>query len=116
VLASRFRHELSALVADLPDTDTGRGLAGTDDSTRRPTGSGSRALAIHAAVVVVVSAILVARWATGAVPPGPDGPWPGSGGEAAAATSGLAYFWPMFPMFWLLLSLGVHFLPRARRG
>ena len=110
VLASRFRHELSNLVADLPsprapaDSAMPVSNGGPDPGDERARGPGSRgrghahsdptgrwALGIHAAVVAVISMIMVARW----------------------AISGVPYFWPMFPMFWLLLSLVVHSRRRA---
>ncbi len=124
VFGSRFRHELSTLLVDLPDTEPhGSGavaldadapstLGGSGRPARGPNWRGSRALAIHAVIVVVLSAFLVARWATGAAPPGPAEVASG----APDGASGMAYFWPMFPMFWLFLSLGVHILRRTRRG
>lgn len=114
VLASRFRHELTTLVADLPDPATAHtavsaaasvSAAGEDPQVRAdgrglrrrgPTRTGSNgrwALGIHAAVVVLISLLMIARW----------------------AISGVPYFWPMFPMFWLLLSLVLHTRRRASR-
>lgn len=45
-----------------------------------------RALRVHAAIVVALSILLVVRW----------------------AASGVPYFWPVAPLFWLTLSLLVH--------
>ena len=94
VYASAFRHELTALVADLPAE-----VAARPDPTPEPRRAenddrrGNRALAVHGVVVVVLAAILLTRW----------------------ATSDVTYFWPMFPLFWLGLSLLVHARRRNSR-
>jgi hypothetical protein len=115
VFASRFRHELSSLVSDLPVPGADAQVPGADAQVPGAGAGGrawwaSRALAAHAALVLVLSVLLVVRWASGASP----GPPAGSG--AGPAGSGLPYFWPMFPMFWLYLSLGAHALWRWRRA
>ncbi|WP_020579423.1 DUF1707 SHOCT-like domain-containing protein [Actinopolymorpha alba] len=104
VYASRFRHDLDPLVADLPaDQGVPERLA-PDAASRvdapspatpaRPAAfpTNNRALAIHAVVVTLLSVMLVERW----------------------VISGVPYFWPMFPMFWLGLSLFVHAILRRR--
>lgn len=88
VYASRFRHELAELVADLPRAEPAVpvGRAATTGTNGPGEDLGQRALLIHAAVVAVISALLIGRW----------------------AASDVAYFWPIFPMFWLAMSLVVH--------
>jgi Domain of unknown function (DUF1707) len=73
VYATRYRHELAELTRDLPQQRPAL--------RRMP----ARPLRIHAAVVVLVSALLVTSW----------------------VASGAVFFWPLFPMMWLTLSLVV---------
>jgi hypothetical protein len=88
VFASKYRHELVTFVADLPSEElmrpSGRGVtqpdrAGEDAAERRA----NVAVAIHAAIVVVISVVLISSWAQG----------------------DRSFFWPAFPMFWLFVSL-----------
>ena len=51
-------------------------------------------LAVHAAIVLVLATVLIVRW----------------------LNSGVPYFWPAFPMFWLVASLAVHARIRGFRG
>jgi hypothetical protein len=75
---ARFRHELRQYTEDLPTEQ------------RRPSGSWPvrprGPLAVHAAVVVVLATVLITRW----------------------VVSGVPYFWPAFPLFWLAASLVLH--------
>ncbi len=80
IYATRFRHELNQHVADLPD-DRRRGPAPDPGPGRFPV-----RLRVHAAVAVVVSVLLIVRWATLDVP----------------------FFFPAFPMFFLFGSLLLH--------
>jgi hypothetical protein len=73
VYAARYRHELAGLTTDLPSPRPGR------RPPRRP-------LRIHAAVVVLVSALLIIKW----------------------VASGVPFFWPAFPVAWLFASLVIH--------
>jgi hypothetical protein len=78
IYAARFRHELSQFTEDLPDERA---------RTTRPWPSGSRRpLAIHAAIVAVLAIVLIVRW----------------------AVSGVPYFFPAFPLFWMAVSVVVH--------
>ncbi len=62
---------------------------------RAPVAFGHRAVRIHLAVAVVVSVLLIVRW----------------------TVSGVPFFWPAMPMFWLAMSVLVHARVRgARRG
>ncbi|GAB3910308.1 DUF1707 domain-containing protein [Kibdelosporangium lantanae] len=74
VYAARYRHELAGLTTDLP-------VASPPRPVRR-----HRPLGVHAAVVVLVSALLVVRW----------------------VASGVPFFWPAFPVAWLVASLVIH--------
>lgn len=90
IYATRYRAELNAFVEDLP------GDRRESMPIRDPGGRFPARLRIHAAIVVVLSVLLVVRWATLDVP----------------------YFFPAFPMFFLFLSLLAHarFTAWARRG
>jgi hypothetical protein len=85
--AATYRDDLPALVADLPRAEAAK-PPGTTRQRRVPF-----PLAVHAAIVVVWSALLVARW----------------------AASDADFFWPAFPIFWLTLSVLVHAGIRQRQ-
>jgi hypothetical protein len=81
IYAAQFRHELHELITDLPD------------ETREPRRPGGRRtsrfparLRVHAAIAVVLSAVLITRW----------------------VASGAPFFWPAGPMFLLFGSLLMH--------
>jgi hypothetical protein len=61
---------------------------------RRPVDFRHPALRIHAAVAVVISALLIVRWAVSDAP----------------------FFFPAIPMFWLAMSLLVHSRLRGVRS
>ena len=85
IYAAKYRAELHQYVADLPD----------ERPVSPPAGRFPVRLRIHAAVAVVVSVLLIVRWAALDVP----------------------YFFPAFPMFFLFASLLVHARAVAwRRG
>lgn len=94
--AAQFRHELVPLTADLPvpaaAEPTGPARGALTDAARRR-------LAVHAAIVAVLAAFLVTRWAV-------DGPADGPGPD---------FFWPAWPLFWLGLSVLVHYRRATRR-
>jgi hypothetical protein len=78
VYAARYRHELAGLTTDLPRPSRPSPRPG-----RRPLRTPLR---IHAAVVVLVSALSIIRW----------------------VASGVPFFWPAFPVAWLFASLVIH--------
>jgi hypothetical protein len=80
VYAAKYLDELAGFTADLPPEQT-------------PVRRFPPALRVHAAIVAVLSVLLVLRW----------------------VASGVPFFWPAVPMFWLALSLVVHAAFRARR-
>lgn len=86
IYAARFRHELVPFTADLPgapDRMATRPWAGVANwPARRARGP----LAVHAAFVVVMATVLITGW----------------------IASGVPYFWPGFPLFWLVASLVLH--------
>lgn len=79
VYGTRYRDELAQYTTDLP---------GERPATGRPRVSGrpSGPLAVHAAIVAVFAVVLVVRW----------------------VASGVGFFWPAFPLFWLAMSLVIH--------
>jgi hypothetical protein len=84
--AARTRDDLHPLTADLPSPPRTVNLRGPLSPR------GRRRLGMHAALVAVLAAIMVTGWALGSAP----------------------WFWPAWPMFWLTVSLAVHYR-RARR-
>jgi hypothetical protein len=88
--ATRFRHELGPLIADLPVDE--------DQQSPAPSGTPSAALwrgplAAHAAVVVLLSVLLITRW----------------------IASGVPFFWPAWPIMWLAITVAVHARLRGAR-
>jgi hypothetical protein len=84
IYATTFRHELGQHIADLPaDLPAGR-----RDSAqiRGPGGRFPNRLRIHAAIVLVLSVAVIVRW----------------------ATLGTPFFFPVFPVFFLVAGLLVH--------
>jgi hypothetical protein len=74
VYAARYRQELAELTDDLPRR--------TPQRRRLP----ARPLRVHAMVVVLISALLIARW----------------------LVAGIPFFWPAFPIAWLAATLVIH--------
>lgn len=84
IYATRFRHELDQYIADLPGGHPAdRRGAGP---IRGPGGRFPVRLRVHAAIAVVLSVLLIVRWATLDVP----------------------FFFPIFPIFFLFASLVIH--------
>lgn len=79
--ASRFRSELAPLTADLPDG--GRGLLENTAEARHAARSGLRR---HALTVGVLSVVLVGVW----------------------VVSEAEFFWPVWPLFFMALSVSKH--------
>lgn len=88
--AARTRDDLAMLTTDLPMPE--RASVQGDRGTL--TTAAKRRLAVHAAVVAVIAIGLLARWAFGAAP----------------------WFWPMWPIFWLSISVLVHYRVASRRS
>lgn len=98
--AARFHHDLAPLTADLPAPEpevAAPGWRGLSPSARRR-------LTVHVAVGAVVAVLLLLRWAVGPVLDGPgfvgDGP----------------RLWPVWPLFWITLSLVFHYRRAVRRA
>jgi hypothetical protein len=84
--AARTRDELTPLTADLPEPPaTPRGDP-RPDGPGPMTGQARRWFAVHAGAVALLAGFLVTAWALGPAP----------------------FFWPVWPLFWLSLSLVVH--------
>ncbi|WP_018681557.1 DUF1707 SHOCT-like domain-containing protein [Actinokineospora enzanensis] len=98
IYAVRYRDELLAHVSDLPDQLL-RGLPGAPDPRPAPRApmpyrrGVPTPLIVHAAIVAFVAVNIIARWAASPEP----------------------FFWPAFPLFWLVGSLIVHARIRRRR-
>ena len=83
VYAARMREELSPLVADLP---VARQEPVDRQRPGRLTAGGRTALTVHAVLVVVFAVAVVSRW----------------------VATGMVFFWPVFPIFWAMLTLLIH--------
>ena len=86
IYAVRFRHELDGLVRDLPKPEQ-PAQVNTVSWRRGP-------LAVHAGIVAVIAVLLMAKW----------------------IALGAGFFFPVFPLAWLGLSLFVHARIRRARG
>ncbi|WET80379.1 DUF1707 domain-containing protein [Amycolatopsis sp. QT-25] len=83
VYSTKYTDELFALTADLPKPVP----------QRRPVVFGHPAMRVHLTSAVLLSVLLIVRW----------------------ATSGMPFFWPAMPMFWLAMSVFVHARVRGAR-
>jgi hypothetical protein len=83
--AAKVRADLADLTDDLPSPATER--SGEPNLTLPLQPMVRRRLAVHAALAVVLATALIVRWALGPVP----------------------WFWPAGPMFWLAVSLVLHY-------
>lgn len=108
IYAATFREELPTVVADLPreswpinidqhtrhdQHDPYVAVSSTSStSTRRRGNEWSAALTVHVAFVAMIAFGAIAAWTHSRVP----------------------FFWPAFPMFWLGLSVFVHYRIRQR--
>lgn len=87
--AARTADDLAELTNDLP-VPAAPPVELTPHARRR--------LAIHAAVVVVIAGLILTRWVVGVV-----------------AFGAAPFFWPVWPLFWLGVTLVVHYR-RAHGG
>lgn len=95
--AAQFHHDLAPLSADLPEpvaapAAPARGWGDLSDAARRRLGA-------HVAVAAVIATLLLVRWA-GGVDVADDGP----------------RFWPVWPLFWISVSIVFHYRRALRRG
>jgi hypothetical protein len=81
--AAKVRADLAGLTDDLPAPDR----SGEPNLSLPLQPVARRRIAVHAALAVVLAAALIVRWALGPVP----------------------WFWPAGPMFWLAVSLVLHY-------
>lgn len=82
VYEAKMRHELAPLVADLPVPP-----APVPPPARYPLTPGDRlALGLHLVLVLTLVVAVLTRW----------------------AASGMVFFWPIFPIFWAVVTLAVH--------
>lgn len=106
--SARYESELAALTGDLPESAPAPVPTYTAPVAPKVW---SGPLLTHAAIAALISTLLIARWA--AVPDfdgRPDFPGP----HHFVDQSG--FFWPIFPIIWLALSVLVHYGIRVRRG
>ncbi|SDS22888.1 DUF1707 SHOCT-like domain-containing protein [Actinopolymorpha singaporensis] len=100
VFASRYRHELAALVADLPVSSPAVPVR-TGAPARPALASDGRrwadpGLLIHTLIVVLLSAVMLGHW---------------------VATSNHDHHpWPVFPLVWLWVSVAIHARRRNERA
>lgn len=94
IYGTTFREELPEIVKDLPretwPVDYGRPRPEPVPARRR--NDWSAALTVHAGIVAMIAIGAIAAWIHSRVP----------------------FFWPAFPMFWLGLTLFVHYRIRQR--
>jgi hypothetical protein len=86
--AATYRNELPALTEDLPAEEPAAARRGP-----RPV-LASRGIRIHAVIAIVLSVLLITRW----------------------AASGFGFFWPFFPMMWLWGTLALRVAFRRSGG
>jgi hypothetical protein len=86
IYAVRFRHELTPFTEDLPGAQDRTATPPWPSRSNWPTRRSRGPLLVHAGFVVVMATVLIAGW----------------------MASGVPYFWPGFPLFWLVASLVVH--------
>ncbi|MET9019742.1 DUF1707 domain-containing protein [Actinopolymorpha sp. NPDC004070] len=100
VFASKYRHELAALVSDLPPA-TPAVSEQTPSPARRGTAPDSRrwgdpGLLIHTLIVVLLSAAMLGQW--------------------VASQGQHGHPWPIFPLVWLWVSVAIHARRRNDRA
>ena len=105
--SARYDHELAGLTADLPRPTPPPVVR---DRTPAPS-VWNGALLAHTAIASVISAMLIARWAV--VPDFAHHPGFGPPAQFAGQAD---FFWPVFPIVWLAISVLVHYGIRVRRA
>lgn len=108
--AAKYDHELADLTADLPAPPP------TPVTERVPAtrpGVWSVPLVVHTGLAALISAMLIGRWAAD---PGFAGPGPHHGFGPPDFAYHNDFFWPIFPIVWLALSVVVHYGIRLRRA
>jgi hypothetical protein len=102
--AARYDDELTQLTADLPEPTI---VAPAPAAPPVPSRIWSGPLVAHAAIVAMISTLLIVGWSAGG---GPEfdgrGRLDGPGGPGAFGPD--HFFWPIFPIFWLAVSVLVH--------
>lgn len=100
--AAQFHADLAPLTADLPEpvvepVPPVTGWRQLSDAARRR-------LTVHVAVVAVIATLLLIRWAVGF-----------DGGDVPGDVDG-PRFWPVWPLFWISLSVVFHYRRALRRA
>ena len=100
--AARYDGELAQLTADLPTPSPAA------PQPVAPARVWSGPLLAHAAIAAVLSTLLIVGWSAGGGRPEFDGP-------RQFAADHANFFWPIFPIFWLAVSVAVHAGIRIRQ-
>jgi len=113
--AAKYDTELADLTADLPEPPPMPAPVADGVPAHRP-GVWSVPLVVHTALAALISTMLIGRWA--ADPGGTPGPDLGHhhGFGAPDFAQHTDFFWPIFPIIWLALSVVVHYGIRLRRA
>jgi uncharacterized protein DUF1707 len=110
--SARYESDLDDLTGDLPMPEPELAPMPTQ-SAPVARGVWSGPLLAHAGLAALVSTLLIVRWAVVPDFAGPPFGGPGPGRFAAEHTD---FFWPIFPIFWIVLSVAVHYGIRVRRA
>jgi hypothetical protein len=89
VYAATLRHELEPMVADLPAPGPANPVSApvrVRPAPRQLDTWDRVALGVHAVLVLAFATAVLVRW----------------------VVSGMVFFWPVFPIFWALVTLAVH--------
>lgn len=111
--SARYERDLDDLTADLPEPEFDLAPMPTQAIPVKRGGVWSGPLLAHAGLAALVSTLLIVRWAVVPDFAGPPFGGPGPGRFAAEHTD---FFWPIFPIFWIVLSVAVHYGIRVRRA
>ncbi len=105
--AATYEPDLTALVRDLPRPAPP--VRAQAPAPARPAWL-SPPLIVHAGLASLLSVMLVLGWAVGSHVPDVD-----PGGHGGPQFQG-DFFWPIFPIFWLAVSVLIHAAVRISRG
>ena len=107
---AKYEHELAELTADLP---TPPPAPAADHLPATRPSVWSLPLVVHAGLAALISAMLIGRWAAD---PGFADPGRHHGFGPPDFAYHNDFFWPIFPIVWLALSVVVHYGIRLRRA
>lgn len=108
--AAKYDNELADLTADLPAPPP---MPVADRAPVPRPAVWSVPLVVHTGLAALISAMLIGRWAAD---PGFANPGPHHGFGPPDFAYHNDFFWPIFPIIWLALSVAVHYGIRLRRA